>query len=145
MTAKPNHLRGIESVPPNSTTDPRDVRARIEELKLLKQGWLDGKGSALSRDGLDWLATKFGRSYPRHLPAPYLFPTPEGHVLAEWSLSPWSPSLEIDLVSRRGECHALNLATEEEITKALNLENANDWKWLAKQIEAMVGEAEERA
>ncbi|HTU92122.1 MAG TPA: hypothetical protein VMF69_18715 [Gemmataceae bacterium] len=137
-----NRLQGIESVEHISILDPLDIAARIDEFKLLKAGWLDGKGVAPDHDGLDWLSEAFDRRYPDDLSLPYLFPTPEGCVLAEWSLHPWSPSLEIDLAKKRGDWHVLNLDTDEEETKELDLTNDGDWKWLTQQIRNLGGEAE---
>src|SRR5262245_17430359 len=125
-----------------STLEPLDVGARIEELRQLKLGWLDGKGLPPAHDGLAWLSAEFARSYPDELPSPYLFPTPEGRILVEWALKPWSPSLEVDLAAKRGEWHALNLDTDDESTKELDLANAAEWKWLADQISKMRGNAE---
>ena len=137
-----NRLQGIESVEHISILDPLDIGARIDEFKSLKAGWLDGQGIPPPHDGLDWLVASFNSSYPDNLPLPYLFPTPEGHVLAEWELKPWSPSLEIDLAKKQGVWHVLNLETDEEETKELDLTKADDWKWLAQRIHDFGGEAE---
>ena len=125
-------------------SEPKWVGMRIEELRLLKDGWLDGNGVALSPDGLDWLARTFDSNDPNGMTLPYLFPTPEGRVLAEWSLKSWSwsPSLEIDLATKRGEWHALNIDTNEEASKELDLKDTNAWAWLAEQIRALGGVAE---
>lgn len=114
--------------------DPLDIVARLAEFKRLKLGWLDGKGVPPSLDGLDWLADSFATSYPADAPLPYLFPTPEGRVLAEWSLPPWAPSIEIDPTEKWGEWHALNLDTDVEETRTLDLTNPNDWEWLAERV-----------
>ncbi len=122
--------------------DPLDIDARLGELKLLQAGWLDGQGIPPAHDGLDWLSEAFDRHYPDDLKLPYLFPTPEGHVLAEWSLKPWSPSLEIDLATKRGEWHALNLDTDAEDTQDLDLTNADDWRELTRRIRNLGGKVE---
>ncbi len=114
--------------------DPLDIRARVDELKLLRDGWLDGAGTAPSQHGLDWLAEAFERHYPDGAPLPYLFPTPEGRILAEWSLKPWALSLDIDLAVKTGEWHALHLNTDAEESRGLDLASATDWNWLTQQI-----------
>jgi len=119
-----------------------DIRARIEELKRLRDGWLDGKGLAVPPAALDWITTTFEERYPYDLRLPYLFPTPAGRVLAEWSLTPWSLSLEIDPVAINGSWHALNVDTDEEVEKELDLSGARDWAWLAEQVRSMGGVAE---
>ena len=129
-----NHLQRLESVEHVVVLDPLDIGIRIDELKLLKEGWLDGKGVPPARQGLDWLETSFDVLYPADVALPYLFPTPEGRVLAEWLLSPWSPSVEIDIVAKSGDWHALNLETDAEDTRTLDLSNPTDWEWLAERI-----------
>jgi len=129
-----NRLQRLESVEHVVVLDPLDIGVRIDELKLLKEGWLDGKGVPPARQGLDWLEKSFDVLYPADVALPYLFPTPEGRVLAEWSLPPWAPSVEIDLVAKSGDWHALNLETDAEDTRTLDLSNPTGWEWLAEQI-----------
>jgi len=119
--------------------DPLDVGARIEELKQLQPGWLDGEGVPLPHAGLEWLRTAFDQFYSSDLPLPYLFPTLTGDALAEWSLKPWSPSLEIDLVQHRGKWHALNLETDEEKTEEIDLTDIRGWDWLGAQLRTIAG------
>ena len=91
---------------------------------------------------LDWVTTAFEERYPNNLRLPYLFPTPAAQVLAEGSLAPWSLSLEIVPVAKRGYWHALNLETDEEAEKELDLVSVDDWTWLAEQVRSMGGVAE---
>lgn len=121
--------------------DPLNIRNRIGELKRLESGWLDGKGIPLNADGLDWIGDSFEHSYPAVLPKPYLFPTPEGQLLVEWSLKPWSPSLEVNLVTKTGRWHALNVDTDEEQFRDLDLKDSSNWNWLAEQIRVLGGPA----
>ena len=133
-----NRLQRLESVEHIVVLDPLDIGVRIDELKLLKDGWLDGKGVLLARQGLDWLEKSFNVMYPTDVALPYLFPTPEGRVLAEWSQPPWAPSVEIDLVGKSGDWHAVNLETDVEDTRTLDLTNPSDWEWLAERIRLFV-------
>jgi hypothetical protein len=58
--------------PPTSTgllaedamLDSNDARSRLEDIRILKDGWLDGKGVEPSRMGLDWFAKTFGATIP---------------------------------------------------------------------------------
>jgi len=135
-------LKGIESVDRVTVIDPLDVRARVEELKLLRHGWLDGKGLIPQHAALDWLTTAFEERYPDDLRLPYLFPTPAGLVLAEWSLGPWSLSLEIDPVAKRGDWHEMNLDTDGEFEKQLDLAGTDGWAWLTERVRSFGGVAE---
>ena len=136
------HFPSFASTEHVSILDPLDIPARLEELRLLKNGWLEGGGRALSREGLDWLSRTFERHYPENLPLPYLYPTEEGGVQAEWSLGPKEVSLEIEFRSHSGEWHVLDMETNEVSEQTLNINNANDWKWLVEQIRQMNKEEE---
>lgn len=109
---------------------PLDFHSQLEELKVLRDGWLDGKGLAPPSDGLDWLSKAFTEHYADNLSPPYLCPVPEGGVRFEWSLGPQDVSLEIDLTKRSGEWHCLNLDTDEDEAATLRLESDDDWNWI---------------
>ena len=114
--------------------DPLDISARLRELRLLKDGWLDGQGVAPSEEGLDWLSQAFDQHYPEDLPLPCLYPTEEGGVEAEWQFGSRGDSLEIELSSYSGEWHALDMEANTVSERTLNLDDAEDWKWLVEQI-----------
>lgn len=132
-------LISVEHVLP---LDPLDVIVRIDELKLLERGWLDGKGEALDAQQLDWVADAFRNYYPDDAKLPYLFPTPEGSLFAEWSLDGNSVSLEIDLDNRSGDWHALTLATNGEESKQFDLNAPDSWKSIADAVKGMGGVSE---
>lgn len=56
-------LQKIEAVEHVTLLDPLDFQSQLEELKVLKDGWLDGKGYAPPAEGLDWLAKAFNEHY----------------------------------------------------------------------------------
>lgn len=118
--------------------DPLDIPARMDEFRALQDGWLDGCGSAPSPQGLAWLgqcaAQNLGGS-----PDPYIYPTPEGGVQFEWDIGSFRPSLEIDLETRVGEWHCLDLDADESYERELRLERPQDWQWLAKQLRLLQG------
>ena len=115
---------------------------RIEELKSLKRGWLDGKGEALEAQKLEWVVEMFQNYYADDAKLPYLFPTPEGNLLADWPLGENSVSLELDLSTRVADWHVLNLVTDGEETKQYNLGEPESWKLIAEGIKGMGGESE---
>jgi len=115
--------------------DDRDVGARLDEFRNLKNGWLDGKGIAPEKDGLDWLFRQFETMYPEELETPYLYPTPEGGIQAEWSINSQEITLEVDLADHKGEWHQLDLASDKEIFEELNLDEAESWEWITGQIQ----------
>lgn len=122
-----------------STIDPLDVATRIDEFKTLADGWLDGKGLAPSHAGLDWLAGAFAQSYPDDLPPPYLYPTPEGGVQAEWSFRPHALSLEIDLTARTADWLSHNLDDDSDEARTLDLDDKASWGWVAGEVGRLAG------
>jgi len=121
---------------------PLDVIVRIDELRQLKRGWLDEKGEAFDAQQLDWVVEAFKNFYPDQAKLPYLFPTPEGNLLAEWSLEANSVSLEIDLSDRTAEWHALNLITNGEETERIDLNESDSWRSLGDTVKKLGGVSE---
>ena len=132
-------LDELESVEHINLLDAMDVGARLDEFRLLKDGWFDGKGVAPKPDGLDWLADQLDSNYSDQLPSPFLYPTGEGGVQAEWSLGDWEASLDINLQAKSGYWHALNQHNDQEHEQEIVLGTLDGWKWLAEQLESIAG------
>ncbi|MDD2724198.1 MAG: hypothetical protein PHH59_09295 [Methylovulum sp.] len=135
-----DHFRSIESVEHISPLDPLDVESRLEELAELQDGWLDGKGIAPNGDGLLWLAKEFDVNFSPLLPLPYLYPTAEGGVQAEWSIGNWEASLEVNLDNKRAEWQALNFATHECRECSWDFSGSDAWQALNNALEAVSSE-----
>ena len=123
---------------------PRPIGSQLDQLRLLKGGWLEGEGLAPPESGLDWLRSAFDQLFPDEAPLPHLYPTETGGVQAEWSIGSIEISLDLNLGTHSGEWHALDTETGEVEERTLNGDDNSDWKWLARRIEAMV-EATDRA
>jgi len=134
-------LVGFESVEHISLLDPRDVPARLDELRLLRDGWFEGSGSAPASAGLDWLSDKFARDYPEDLPLPFVYPTPEGGIRLEWAPGSHDVTLDIDLTKREARLHALDLNSDEEREDDLNLDEPAEWARLIEHIQQIAGES----
>ena len=121
--------------------DPLDVPARLDEFRDMKDGWLDGDGIAPAHGGLDWLAESFERWYPDDAPLPFTYPTSSGGVQFEWSAGGQEISLEVDLRTRQSVWHRLDIAALSDDERELNLEAAENWKWIGAQIVRLSGQA----
>ncbi len=130
-------LKDFKITDPLIAPDAIDVGVRIVELRRLQDGWLDGAGQSLSSDGLDWFLSAFEEEYPVDLMRPYLYPTPEGNLLAEWSLGDNSCSLDVDLTSHNAEFHNLNLKSKEEWATTLNLHDSDGWQELGQMLQSL--------
>lgn len=126
-----DRCKGFESVEHITQLDPLDIETRIEELAQLRNGWLDGKGQAPERSALERLVQAFDEHYAPDLPLPYLYPTAEGGVQAEWTLPLWEVSLEIDLPTLAAHYQALHLKTGESRDLDLTLSGEDSAGWMA--------------
>lgn len=115
------------------------VSSRIDELRLLNDGWLDGQGLAPCSEGLDWLVKSFEASYPDDLQPPFVYPTAEGGAQFEWAIGEHELSLQIDLSNHQAEWHSLNLKTQQDWHRDLNLDHSDDWESLVQELRRLAG------
>ena len=134
-----DNFKSFESVEHITPLDPLDVEIRLEKLAELSDGWLDGKGVALNRDALKKLTHNFDRYFDSDLPLPYLYPTAEGGIQAEWSHNNWEISLEIDLQQQTGEYQAFHLESNKSNDLDLHLATVDDWIELNKALQIVFG------
>ncbi len=130
--------RKIEDVSHIEVLDALDVSARVEQLLLLRDGWHNGEGLALARDGLRWLAATWEAHWPTEAPLPRLFPTPEGGVQAEWTIGQLSISAEVDLSAKQGALLVVNTESGDIVSDE-NLDLASDtgWQSIAERVQAL--------
>ena len=121
------------------TLHPIDLETRLEELACLKDGWLNGEGSALDRERLKLLAGNFRRYFDVALPLPHLYPTLDGGVLAEWTLGHWAVSLDVDLASQTAQYHAVHLTADECFELSLDLNERAGWNSLHVELRRLSG------
>lgn len=139
-----DRLKGFESIEHITPLDPLDLTLRLEQIATLKDGWLDGQGHAPASDKLEWLGNAFDSNFDADLPLPYLYPTAEGGIQAEWSLGDWSVTLEINLDAQQGEYQALNLKDQTCAELRISLAHGDGWTQLnqaLKQVESHPAEA----
>ncbi|HTW93438.1 MAG TPA: hypothetical protein VMD30_01505 [Tepidisphaeraceae bacterium] len=131
-----NQIVGIDSIEQVTLLDPLDISARIDDLRNLRDGWLNGDGKAPNPTHLWRLEHLFESHYPDTIVPPHLYPTPEGNVSAEWSLPPHEVSAEIDVATLACHVHLLDLETDRDRTEELNLAGEPGWARLV----ALIGE-----
>jgi len=134
---RPKVFESIEHITP---LDPLDVSLRVDQLAELQDGWLDGKGIAPEKNKLFRLASLFDAYFDEDLPLPYLYPTPEGAVQAEWTLGSWEATLEIDLSRFDGAFHALNDSDHTDVEEVLPLNSQEGWIRLNEALKKIEGQ-----
>lgn len=115
------------------------ISVQMDQLTQLKDGWLDGQGIAPDPDMLNWLSSEFDSNYHPDLPLPYLYPTADGGVQAEWTGNNWEISLEINLKNKKAEFLAVNLISKEVQEKDMNLIALSGWEDLNKTLLELLG------
>jgi hypothetical protein len=110
---------------------------RFKEISELKDGWHDGEGKSLDGFRLGLIAHPFLQACPECIPAPSVFPTPEGNLLFEWK-TPSSPSVDFNVQTFRAEFHALG-PNGKDVEASFLIGDRDDWdaffQFLNKKIE----------
>jgi hypothetical protein len=114
-----------------------DVNNRIEELSLLKDGWLDGTGIAPGPEFLQWFENAFEANFNTQLALPRLYPTANGGLQAEWALGDTEISLEIEPAKKTAEYQSLDMGARDTIEYTLDLSTQEGWK----QLNEILGKA----
>ena len=127
--------------PQAAPLDPLDIGVQLDDLRKLEDGWLENDGKAPCEKGLDWLEEAFRLHYTGKAPPPYIYPTPEGGISAEWDIKPFGISLEINLATKHGEWHSINLETHISDTEDINLTDEQGWQWLVNAISEKMKDA----
>ncbi len=131
---KYDKLVTLESIEHISILDPLDIPTRLQELSNLTDGWLNGEGSAPKKDLMKWLSEVFEDNYESSLPLPYLYPTVNGGIQAEWTVNGHEISFNMDLNAKSGFYQSLNLSNDETDEATLSLTNVQDWQTLNQKL-----------
>jgi hypothetical protein len=115
--------------------DPLDTTLRLEQIAQLKDGWLDGNGRVRSKEKLEWLKEALESKFSSGLPLPYLYPTAEGGIQAEWRVNEWFITLEVNPDTREGEYQALNVNSDATKDLELRLDQAQGWQQLTQALQ----------
>jgi len=104
------------------------VRARLDAISELKNGWFDGRGTAPDPGKLAALSEALVGKFLETIPLPVIAPTPEGNILLEWDTR-GLPSLDIELASMTGSFHSL-LPDGSEAEETFELTSPEEWAYL---------------
>jgi hypothetical protein len=117
--------------------ESQDIANRLKELSLLQNGWLNGEGVAPKKENLDWLLGAFENYYDSTLPIPYLYPTVDGGIQAEWTNEHYDVSLNIDLKTKKAFYQELNHDTDATEETTLLLNRGEDWQLLNNKLQSI--------
>jgi len=114
-------LQSLDVIEDAAIIEFNDPLARLDELRLLKAGWLDGRGLVPAPVEFDWAESFFRDHYPATLPTPMIYPTAEGGFQLEWRTGNQDISLEIFPTTKAAELHGLNVKSGEDTYEHLDL------------------------
>lgn len=104
----------------------QNLKARVDELGELDNGWLDGEGEPLDPQGLVRISDALQELYEQSgIPIPYIYPTPDGNVQAEWTIGSWELNTVIDLASGKADVVAVNIDTNADAEAKINIYSPN--------------------
>lgn len=112
--------------------DEIDIDRRLAALGELGPGWLDGSGAAIPRPTLVRLATLLRDAEGQGLPRPYLYPTPEGQIQAEWSFVGAEVSARFDDDAGFISCVGVHTQTGAQRDEDIDVRDARGvWRLMA--------------
>jgi hypothetical protein len=119
------------------------IRERIDQLRALEPGWMDGEGEKLSSDALDWLQLKISTLVLHHqIPAPHLYPSPDGHIEAEWSEGAWEVRADFDLLEKRVTSEAVDVTTMK--ARSMDSVDGDNLAEIAAFLSQFIGDRDDR-
>lgn len=136
-----NHHAKPAVAPQAASLRLRDIGARLDELRLLEDGWLEPGSIAPCKKGLDWLEEAFRLHYTGKAEPPYLYPMFEGGISVEWSIKPFEITLEINLATKQAYWHSMDMVTKESEEKDINLTDEAGWQWLVRAVSEKMRDA----
>lgn len=102
-----------------------DVARRLAALAELGEGWLDGAGVPVAPRILERLADLLKDGEENGLPRPYLYPTPEGAVQAEWSFPGAEVSALFDFEVKIASCVGVHTKSGAKLDEDIDLRDAS--------------------
>lgn len=99
---------------------------RLKQISETPAGWYDEQNPAPTKVAIDAMRLLLEKvSNNTVIPMPYLYPTPEGGVVGEWSIGDWEATAEIDLDAKSIELGAVNVLTERELSVSIKVGSQN--------------------
>ena len=103
-------------------------------LSKYEDGWMNGEGTSYSLNDMQWLIKAFTDHYRNDLHKVSVFPTVEGEIQLEWDNDICSVSCYINLESKIGWYHMLNMKTDQDFEINLDLGTKAGWDRLTYNI-----------
>ena len=133
-SGQPTQIQSISEV---RQLERFDVPAQLDEMRGIRDGWLDGHGTAPAPKCLDWLSETFNRYYPHSVAHPYVCPTAEGEINMEWSVGQREIGLVTNIEKHHGEWSWDDVVAGDSDERFLGPDKHDSWEWMISQIQSM--------
>jgi hypothetical protein len=109
---------------------------RMKELAALPDGWLNGEGSRLNKDGL----ARFAKEFDKSLPLPHLYPSVSGNLWAEWTFGDYEVSLDVDLQTLSAEYQSVSIMGDTDLSteRTIDLSAPAGWFRLRELLKELM-------
>jgi hypothetical protein len=105
---------------------PTSVNEQIKSLAALEDGWFDQTATKYDETQLAWLESLISAVVSVFsIPTPYIYPTPEGVIRAEWSVPNTEVIATIDVATRGARVVAVR-DVDEVMEESLDFRRAGD-------------------
>ncbi len=115
------HIAIFRNGEPNYFPNPNK---RIDEFTKYQNGWLDGEGLAFDSQDLcdtkEWIEKLLKIA---DIPAPFVYPSPENSVIAEWSFGFWEVNCLFEFTTKTIILQATHTKREEIREEKLRLDD----------------------
>lgn len=107
------------------------ISEQVDALRALEAGWLDGEGDAIDGPGLEWVSAVLNRmAATALLPFPFIYPTEDGGVRAEWSTERWELGVTFDLKGHTARALVTDIRSDKF--------EESEFDWANKQAESQL-------
>lgn len=121
---------------------PRDIDRQIESLKNLPARRLEDGAKPIDPEGLEWLRQSLlTRIAFDDATMPYLYPTEDGNVQAEWTIGRFRADLEIRLDNHQALWGYSDLSSDYDDERELDLNLDSEWQWISNTLQQWAQEA----
>lgn len=114
-----------EEIPFGPVEPLTTTAVRLAEIAQTRAGWYSESNPAPSASAIDSMKDLLDQMEGQGVPRPYLYPLPEGGVVAEWSLNGWEISVTVEPGADSADFLAVSTEGAGEVEDSIYL-NAED-------------------
>lgn len=120
------------------------LSTQFAEILELRDGWLDGQGKGMAAEELSLFLPVLSEAVEKHgLPVPFLYPTEEGNVRAEWSFPGWEVSATCEADTAMVDIHAVDVNGPDTSSSEIAIERKDAAYRIARAVGQYLPDQEE--